>query len=210
MDIHPPEGPTRSFRDFVIHIGVVTIGILIALGLEAIEERVHSGYVAREARDNFHDELTGDRSNLDKELVNDRKTLALCNGIIADLPALRRQPGQLNRRVAELKPSGYFITSSKWDAALSTGALGHMPVADVDRYAEAHFLTQTYTALEARSLPDWAQLEAFFSARPEASGSDLDAGIERLFLYQNDVRGQAQVGQELSGSIDRALAIRVR
>ena len=31
MEIHGPEGPTKSFKDFLIHIVIVTIGILIAL-----------------------------------------------------------------------------------------------------------------------------------------------------------------------------------
>ena len=210
MDIHPPEGPTHSFRDFLIHIGVVTIGILIALGLETLEEHVHDRYVVREARENFHVELEGDRANLDKELTNDRQTLALCNRIIADLPQLRKQPGALAAQIAQIKPSGYFLPSARWEAALSTGALGHMPVGDVNSYAVAHFLTQTYTGLQAKSSPDWVQLEAFFSAHPDASGSELDAGIEKLFIYQGDARGLDQVAKELSGSIDDALAIKVR
>ena len=33
MDIHPPEGPVHSFKDFLFHLLTVTIGILIALSL---------------------------------------------------------------------------------------------------------------------------------------------------------------------------------
>jgi hypothetical protein len=36
MDLHPPGGPVRSVKDFFVHIGVVTLGILIALGLEQL------------------------------------------------------------------------------------------------------------------------------------------------------------------------------
>ena len=38
MDIHAPDKPVHSLREFFIHIAIVTIGILIALGLEGVRE----------------------------------------------------------------------------------------------------------------------------------------------------------------------------
>ena len=57
MDIHPPEGPTNSLKDFAIHIVVVTIGILIALGLEGVREMVYAHTLVRETRENFRREI---------------------------------------------------------------------------------------------------------------------------------------------------------
>jgi hypothetical protein len=205
MDIHAPEGPTHSFKDFFIHIVIVTIGILIALGLEGIRETIYEHRIVRDARENFRAELQANRTNLDKEILNDNKTLAQIDQIIADLPKLRLNPTQLRERVAELKPSGYFFSSSRWESALSTGALGHMSVDEVNRYSEVNFLVRTYTSLESRSLSDWTNLEAFFSARQSPGPADLDSGVERLFIYRNDVRGLNQVGEEFSNSLNNAL-----
>jgi hypothetical protein len=205
MDIHAPEGPTNSFKDFAIHIVIVTIGILIALGLEGIRETIYEHRVVRDARENFRVELQGNRQNLDKELQNDSKTLAQIDQIIADLPKLRLNPTQLRQRVAELKPSGYFFSSSRWESALSTGALGHMSVDEVNRYAEVNFLIHTYTGLESRAGVDWDLLEAFFSAHQNPTADELNSGVEKLFLYRADVRGLNQVANEFSSSIDNAL-----
>ena len=205
MDIHAPEGPTNSFKDFAIHIVIVTIGILIALGLEGIRETIYEHRVVRDARENFHAELQANRSNLDKELQNDKKTLAQLNQIVVDLPQLRRNPAQLVERVADIKPSGYFFSSSRWESALSTGALGHMSVGEVNRYAEVNFLVHTYTSLESHANYDWVQLEAFFSARANFTPIQVDTGVEKLFLYRAEVQGLDQVANEFSGSIDRAL-----
>jgi hypothetical protein len=30
MQLHAPGGPVRSFKDFLVHIGAVTLGILVA------------------------------------------------------------------------------------------------------------------------------------------------------------------------------------
>jgi hypothetical protein len=206
MEIHGPEGPTNSFKDFAIHIVIVTIGILIALGLEGIRETIYVHRVVRDARENFRVELEGNRSNLDKELRNDSTTLAQIDQIIADLPRLRKDPVQFTQRVAELKPSGYFFSSSRWESALSTGALGHMSVDEVNRYAEVNFLVHTYTGLESRASVDWDQLEAFFSAHQNPTPVELNSGVEKLFIYRSDTRSLKQVAEEFSGSLDNALA----
>ena len=205
MDIHAPEGPTNSFKDFAIHIVIVTIGILIALGLEGVRETIYEHHVVRDARENFQAEFQGNRGNLDRELKNDKKTLAQLDSIIADLPALRLNPSQLAQRVADLEPSGYFFSNSRWESALSTGALGHMSVDEVNRYAQANFMVHTYTSLENQASTDWGQLEAFFSAHQNPNPTELNSGVEKLFVYRNDVRGLNQVGEEFSNSLNNAL-----
>ena len=206
MEIHGPEGPTKSFKDFAIHIVIVTIGILIALGLEGIRETIYVRRVIRDARENFRVELHGNRENLDKELKNDSESFAAVNQIVADLPQLRKDPAQFQAGVAKLSPSGYFFSSSRWEAALSTGALGHMSVDEVNRYAEVNFLVHTYTGLESRASVDWDQLEAFFSAHQNPTPVELNSGVEKLFIYRSDTRSLKQVAEEFSGSLDNALA----
>jgi hypothetical protein len=206
MEIHGPEGPTNSFKDFAIHIVIVTIGILIALGLEGIRETIYVHRIVRDARENFHVELVGNRGNLDRELKNDNDTLARLDQIIADLPNLRKDPAKFRERVAKIYPSGYFFSGSRWESALSTGALGHMSVDEVNRYAEVNFLVHAYTNLESQANTDWQQLEAFFSAHQNPNPQEMDTGVEKLFLYRADTRSLKQVAEEFSGSLDRALA----
>jgi hypothetical protein len=205
MEIHGPEGPTNSFKDFAIHIVIVTIGILIALGLEGVRETIYEHRTVRDARENFQAEFQGNRSNLDKELKNDKRTLEQLDSIIADLPKLRLNSSQLAQRITDLKPSGYFFSNSRWESALSTGALGHMSVDEVNRYAEANFMVHTYTSLENQASTDWGQLEAFFSAHQDPNPTELNSGVEKLFVYRNDVRGLNQVGEEFSNSLNNAL-----
>jgi hypothetical protein len=206
MEIHGPEGPTSSFKDFLIHIVIVTIGILIALGLEGIRETIYVRRVVRDARENFHVELVGNRRNLDRELKNDSEMLAQLDRISADLPKLRKDPAEFRARVAKLYPSGYFFSSSRWESALSTGALGHMSVDEVNQYAEVNFLAHAYTALESQTNTDWEHLEAFFSANENPTPQEINTGIEKLYLYRADTRSLKQVAEEFSNSLNNALA----
>jgi hypothetical protein len=205
MEIHGPEGPTKSFKDFLIHIVIVTVGILIALGLEGIRETINIHRIVRDARENFRVELKANRGNLDKELKNDAETLARIDRIVADLPELRKNFAQFRARVGELFPSEYFFSSSRWEAALSSGALSHMSVDEVNRYASANFLVHAYSNLEAQAGTDWQQLEAFVSAHEDPTPQEMNTGVEKLLLYRADTRSLKQVGEELSLSVNNAL-----
>lgn len=60
MELHAPGGPVRSLKDFLVHIGVVTLGILIALGLEQLVEAHHRSQLAKTAVASFRKELVYD------------------------------------------------------------------------------------------------------------------------------------------------------
>jgi hypothetical protein len=55
MDIHKPKA-AHSIREFLIEIGTIICGILIALGLEQGIEWVHRQNVVREARSALNEE----------------------------------------------------------------------------------------------------------------------------------------------------------
>jgi hypothetical protein len=41
LDVHPPHNPPPTWRDFLIHIATIVIGLLIAIGLEQTVEAIH-------------------------------------------------------------------------------------------------------------------------------------------------------------------------
>ena len=41
LDIHPPHHAASTWRDFLIHIATIVIGLLIAIGLEQAVEAIH-------------------------------------------------------------------------------------------------------------------------------------------------------------------------
>ncbi|MDE1161440.1 MAG: hypothetical protein PW792_05770 [Acidobacteriaceae bacterium] len=41
MEVHPPEHGIHSWRDFLVHMGTITLGLLIAIGLEQSAEWFH-------------------------------------------------------------------------------------------------------------------------------------------------------------------------
>jgi hypothetical protein len=41
MDVHPPHLPIHTWKDFLLHLLTITIGLFIALTLEASIESIH-------------------------------------------------------------------------------------------------------------------------------------------------------------------------
>src|ERR1700689_3634043 len=62
IDIHPPHQPIHGWREFFLHLATITIGLLIALGLEGMVEWQHHRHLVHEAEASLHNEI---KSNSD-------------------------------------------------------------------------------------------------------------------------------------------------
>jgi hypothetical protein len=123
---------------------------------------------------------------------------------MADLPVLHSHPEQLRARVAEIAPSFYFFRASSWDTALSTGALGHMSTAEVDRYADMQEGVRNYTGLESQAIPVYVSVQSYVKGRTSFSPADIAEirnRLETLRMYE----GLMEHGvHELSAGFERA------
>ncbi|MDP9103208.1 MAG: hypothetical protein M3N05_04270 [Pseudomonadota bacterium] len=71
MDIHKPKA-AHNLSEFLIEIGTIICGILIALALEQAVESVHRNAEVREARRSVHDELTRNLEWISYSVEEDR------------------------------------------------------------------------------------------------------------------------------------------
>jgi hypothetical protein len=72
LDVHPPHEPIHGWRDFLLHIATITIGLLIALALEAGVEAIHHHHIVHQARENIRQEIVANQQILNE----DRRSLA--------------------------------------------------------------------------------------------------------------------------------------
>ena len=56
MEVHPPEHGIHSWRDFLVHMGTIVLGLLIAIALEQGAEALHHRHQAKELREDLHQE----------------------------------------------------------------------------------------------------------------------------------------------------------
>src|SRR5580704_12752226 len=56
LDVHAPHQTVRTWKDFLIHIAAISIGLLIAVGLEQTVELFHHRHQVAEIRRSLADE----------------------------------------------------------------------------------------------------------------------------------------------------------
>jgi hypothetical protein len=142
MDIHAPHEPVHTWRDFFIHLAIVTIGLFIALSLEAFVEYIHHRHIVSEARENIYQEIEDNHKALQEDLGFIDKAMAAQKGNIDTLAHWEAatnsgKPYHLDYAVSFNQPD-----EAAWNSARDTGALTYMPYKQVQQYADL-YMTQT-------------------------------------------------------------------
>jgi hypothetical protein len=138
LDVHPPHAPTHTWRDFFIHVATICVGLLIAVGLEQIVERIHQHYELRELRESLDRERDANRRDIQRDIHDWRWEMVELQNDLMVLHFIRQHPGVAQ---GDLPGDLFFIQSPKvieagvWDAAQQKGILSLMPVEETNRHA---------------------------------------------------------------------------
>jgi hypothetical protein len=138
MEIHSPDAPIHSWRDFAIHLVIITIGLFIALSLEGLVEYVHHRHLLHEARANIRQEIENNHEAAQKDLLLLQKNIELERVNIKSIRALQSDPhfhgSVINRMDFD------SMDDAAWRTARDTGALAFMPYAEVQRYSDLYMM----------------------------------------------------------------------
>jgi hypothetical protein len=138
MEVHAPHHPLNSWRDFFIHIATITIGLLIAIGLEQTVELFHHRHMVHVARENIRRELE-ENERLGKEDI--RYVQEDADRMKANLErarALRADSHALDGGRLRFTFTWSSLNDAAWRSARDSGALTYMPTDEVQLYADAY------------------------------------------------------------------------
>ena len=148
LDIHAPSGPAHNWRDFLVHIAAIAIGLLLALGLEKFAEYVHERRQLTVARRELVAEVAANARNLAMnvtEVSRIQQELAVDLKIIQAQRAHAAASGTLDYSVKL-----YAALDGDWQAVRQSGALDLMPHAELQTYAWFHgILTSLMESMHA-------------------------------------------------------------
>jgi hypothetical protein len=156
MDIHKPKA-AHSIREFLIEIGTIVCGILIALGLEQGVEWLHKPHLRHEAREAIRGELSENLYQLRRRgevqacvdaRLGELETLLLSTQIGAKLP----RPLWVGR------PQVWSISDSRWLAAASSAGTALLPPNEQAAYAWTYSSMRSYQDEEKIEQLAWAHL----------------------------------------------------
>ena len=139
MDIHAPMEPIHSWRDIALHLGIITIGLFIALSLEGLVEYVHHRHLLAEARANIRQELEDNHKSAQSDLVLLQKNIEREQANVRTLHAFMQDPKHFSGSI-ENTFSFSSMDDAAWRTARDTGALSYMPYNEVQRYSDLYLL----------------------------------------------------------------------
>lgn len=168
LDVHAPEHRVSGTRDFFVHIFTITVGLLIALGLENAVEAWHHHHLRREAEANIRQELQGNRETL---LNNAAQVKAEREALLRLLSVMeeRAAGGKLQElKGIQLAFHEQPIPDAAWRTASSTGVLNYMEYEEVERFADAYKQQEMLQTAEEQALDNYLAFTPILQIHGEA------------------------------------------
>jgi hypothetical protein len=156
MHIHKPKA-VHSLREFLSEIGVIVVGIAIALGGEQVIEWLHWRAVVADTRQALNRELGFDfgvvQSRIDQAPCMARRLTELTT--VFELHA-NGQPIQLKRPFGQ--PTFPHLRTAVWETAIADQSVSHMPLDVKLRYAGAYEVIYWFRDKSAAETETWSHL----------------------------------------------------
>ena len=170
MHFHLPK-PLHGWREFAGEVGIIVIGVLIALGAEQLVESVHDRNVAQETR-----------ASLTAEFDDALASLALRNSVE---PCVDRRLDELRVIMNDWERTGHFdrpqwvaqspsmeIALARYDAAQSAGRLALLPSEEQFRLGSLAAELKEFGAMQEREHDAWGRLRLLQAGADALSPGD--------------------------------------
>jgi hypothetical protein len=188
IEVHPPHEDVHTWRQFFIHIVAITIGLLIAIGLEQTVVYFHHRHQLQEARRELAVELESNRRVVGINLKATQKTMADLDADMALLRTTQTSPAPIDSRLVYELGNIYWPKDATWQAVKQNGSLGLMA------HDELHYYVYIYEdiAIIMEQLNEMgARMElASAIARRSPDGDLTPKDIEELITATSEVQAK--------------------
>ena len=202
LDVHPPHEKMHGFKDFLLHLLTITIGLLIALGLEGCVEHWRQRELKKDADTKLRQEIRDNAQELvlvHKANASEQENLKR----IVDFLNARKKNEPYDTHQIRLDFTMGDLNSASWKTAAATGALGFMEYDQVQRYAAVYQLQGKYSALQDQTIDEFLQLQSYviygFDPKKitpvDAGSAELDTRRALAHLVAMDQVGTALASQ---------------
>lgn len=203
MDIHPPEKPIHSVRDFLIQIFTITCGILIALGLEDLVTSHREAALLAQTRAALTTEMQGNRQRLVEANASEEAEQKYLDAVVAwaetrFTPHPAKEPGATPTR-------GFVaLRAAAWESALAAQATRLLTPREMQALSLAYNGQLVQGQFRAKAVEQWVALSAWGDA--EKLGPDETKQVLReLRVAQSYNRILHGLQQTVVGQYDGAL-----
>ncbi len=201
IDVHAPHKSDHTWTDFLIHVGTIAVGLLLAIGLEQTVELFHHRHQVADTRRALEEERQENIRIFHENVERHVMAMGYLHNNLRIFQFLRDHPRTAQDKLPGILYWGIFSVSPQetaWSTAEHTDVLALMPrkeVSDISAvYNNIDYAWQQYQpVIEALT-----QSTAYFSQTPDItrlSTADIDEEINNLKLA---IAREAVYGDTLS------------
>lgn len=200
LDVHAPHQPVHTWAGFLIHIATISIGLLIAIGLEQSVEWLHRKHQVRDARQAIAQERELNHrifADTTRHFRFETKRFQMNLAVLEYLqqhPGATRQvwPGDVNWHA--------FITAfstAAWETAKSNAVTALMPQAEVRDSARLYYFLQVVQTSSAERLRAISSARRYTSLDSDPSHLTPAQLAEEIALAQSVLIAQYRLGGDM-------------
>jgi hypothetical protein len=190
LDVHPPHKAIEGVGEFFLHLFTISIGLLIAVGIEAAVERHQHRELAAEARDTMTAEIRKNSSNVADALKDIDQEQQKLKDDLAKVRKVQLNPSDPSSRNLNLDIS--FNTTgledTGWRTAQVTGALAFMPYAESERYTSIYRVGEEFLKNQDQLSEDESRtlgiIQKFHIGEGSLTKDAADALAEQFGIWQ--------------------------
>ena len=191
LDVHPPHKAIEGVGEFFLHLFTISIGLLIAVGIEAAVERHQHRELASEARDTMTAEIRKNSTNVADALKDIDQEQQKAKDNLAKVRKVQLNPSDPSSRNLNLDIT--FNTTgledTGWRTAQATGALAFMPYAESERYTSIYRVGEDFLKNQDQLSEDESRLLCIIQKFHVGQGSTLTKDAADALAEQFGIPG---------------------
>jgi len=190
LDVHAPHHHIEGWKDFFVHLLTISVGLLIAVGIEGCVELHREHKLVREARETMREEIQHNSGEMKDALGNLDKQAATMKKNIETLTRIQENPKDKEAQTASISAdfSVVGLRDTAWKTAQTTGALSFMPYAESQRYSNVYGSQQEFLDQQNKILEDEAQFLGLMAktnfGHKNITPEQASLALERFGIWQ--------------------------
>jgi hypothetical protein len=214
IEVHPPSEPVHGWRDFLIHLATITIGLLIALSLEGCVEFWHHRSLVREAEESLQVEIEANAKEVEGALADVHREQELLQKDVDVMKKIVAHPKEVNRDNMTIDFRIRTFNDVSWKTAQSTGALSYMPYNRAHEYSDLYSAQNEIAVAEHQAVRDTVLAVAPFigskAGEANPTGDEAVKITDRLQTLQGQLLFLESEVKGLDGEYKKFLAAHPR
>jgi hypothetical protein len=149
LEVHPIAHLRGGWREFLLHIATISVGLLIAVALEQAVEKLHQIHQRHQLQHDLREEAERNRATLEADLalasestwfqaaITGARSITGAARTTITLPATPCIPGTLGANGTDPRLHSYYFAPSDavWVTARDAGLISRLPVDEARVYA---------------------------------------------------------------------------